>query len=88
MEIEASALIQMNTSNTQAVSANIRLRYNYRPDSDLYVVYNVGTRFASLAAANPEQLRETRFEVKFTYSFSPSRERSRKSQATDMKEKS
>jgi hypothetical protein len=63
-----------------------RLRYNYRPDSDLYVIYNVGTRFASLAAANPEQLRETRFEVKFTYSFSPSRERSPKTQATDPKE--
>jgi hypothetical protein len=78
----------MNTSNTQAVSANIRLRYNYRPDSDLYVVYNVGTRFASLATANPEQLRETRFEVKFTYSFSPSRESSHKTQATTMKEKS
>jgi len=25
----------MDTSNTQAISANVRLRYNYRPDSDL-----------------------------------------------------
>jgi len=68
----------MNTSNAQAVSASTRLRYNYRPDSDLYVIYNVGTRFASLAAANPQQLREQRFEVKLTYSFTPSVERVRK----------
>jgi hypothetical protein len=78
--LTTSSLIQMDTSNTQAVSANLRLRYNYRPDSDLYVIYNVGTRFASLAAANPQELRETRFEVKFTYSFSPSVERVHKSQ--------
>jgi hypothetical protein len=84
--LTTSSLIQMDTSNTQAVSANLRLRYNYRPDSDLYVIYNVGTRYASLAAANPEQLRETRFEVKFTYSFSPPRERARKTQVTDTKE--
>ena len=32
-----SALAQMNTANRQAVIANIRLRWNYRPDSDLYV---------------------------------------------------
>jgi hypothetical protein len=40
----------------------------------------VGTRFASLAAANPQQLREQRFEVKLTYSFTPSLERVRKAQ--------
>jgi len=61
----------MDTANTQAVSANIRLRYNYRSDCDLYVIYNVGTRFASLTAANPQQLREQRFAVKLTYSFTP-----------------
>src|SRR5260370_21558876 len=44
-----TSLIQMDTSNTQAVSANVRLRYNYRPDSDLYIIYNVGTQFASIA---------------------------------------
>ncbi|HEX7362207.1 MAG TPA: hypothetical protein VF283_17085 [Bryobacteraceae bacterium] len=48
-----------------------RLRYNYHPDSDLYIIYNVGTQFASLASANPPQVRETRFAVKYTYSFSP-----------------
>jgi Domain of unknown function (DUF5916)/Carbohydrate family 9 binding domain-like len=66
-----SSLIQMDTSNTQVVSANIRLRYNYRPDSDLYIIYNVGTQFASIAPANPPQVRETRFAVKYTYSFAP-----------------
>jgi hypothetical protein len=66
-----SSLIQMDTSNTQAVSANLRLRYNYRPDSDLYIIYNVGTQFASIAPANPPQVRETRLAVKFTYSFFP-----------------
>jgi hypothetical protein len=66
-----TSLIQMDTSNTQAVSANLRLRYNYRPDSDLYIIYNVGTQFASIAPDNPPQVRETRFAVKWTYSFSP-----------------
>ncbi len=66
-----TSLIQMDTSNTQAVSANLRLRYNYRPDSDLYIIYNVGTQFASIAPANPPQVRETRFAVKWTYSFNP-----------------
>jgi Domain of unknown function (DUF5916) len=66
-----STVLQMNTANTQAASANIRLRWNYRPDSDLYVIYTAGQRFASLAAANPLQLMEHRFAVKFTYSFNP-----------------
>jgi Domain of unknown function (DUF5916)/Carbohydrate family 9 binding domain-like len=66
-----TSVIQMDTSNTQAISANLRLRYNYRPDSDLYVIYNVGTQFASIAPANPPQIRETRFAVKWTYSFTP-----------------
>jgi len=64
-----SSTLQMDTANTQAMSANIRLRYNYRPDSDLFVIYNLGTQFVSLAAANPQQIRETRFAIKFTYSF-------------------
>lgn len=48
---------------------NLRLRYNYRPDSDLYVIYNVGSQFNSIAAGNPVLLRERRLSVKFTYSF-------------------
>lgn len=66
-----SSLIQMDTANTQAVSANLRLRWNYRPDSDLYVIYTAGTRFASLLAANPPQFYENRFAIKFTYSWRP-----------------
>jgi len=66
-----TSLIQVDTSNTQAVSANIRLRYNYRPDSDFYIIYNVGTQFDSIAPANPPQVRETRLAVKWTYSFAP-----------------
>ncbi len=66
-----SSLIQMDTANTQAVSANIRLRWNYRPDSDLYVIYTAGTRFASLVAENPPQLYENRVAIKFTYSWRP-----------------
>jgi len=66
-----TSILQMDTSNTQAASANLRLRYNYRPDSDLYIIYNVGTQFASIAPANPPQLRETRFAIKWTYSFAP-----------------
>jgi hypothetical protein len=47
----------------------VRLRYNNRSDSDLYIIYNVGTQFASIPPANPPQVRETRFTVKYTYSF-------------------
>jgi hypothetical protein len=64
-----TSLVQMDTSNAQAVSANLRLRYNYRPGSDLYVIYNVGTQFASIAPSNPPQVRETRFAIKWTYSW-------------------
>jgi hypothetical protein len=70
-----SNLVQMDTANNEAVSSSFRLRYNYRPDSDLFIVYNIGTRFASLAVANPAELREQRFAVKLTYSFSPRRGR-------------
>jgi uncharacterized protein DUF5916 len=69
--LSLSSTIQVDTANTQAVSANIRLRYNYRPDSDVFVIYNLGTQFVSLAAANPQQIRETRLAIKFTYSFLP-----------------
>jgi len=64
-----TSLVQMDTSNAQAVSANLRLRYNYRPDSDVYIIYNVGTQFASIAPSNPPQVRETRFAIKWTYSW-------------------
>lgn len=66
-----SALLQMDTANAQAASANIRLRWNYHPDSDLFFIYTAGQRFASLVAANPPQYYENRFAIKFTYSWRP-----------------
>jgi hypothetical protein len=68
--LNASTFAQIDTAQTQAASVNFRVRYTYRPDSDVYIVYNAGTRFESLAADNPLQLREQRLVVKFTYSFS------------------
>src|SRR5207237_739242 len=66
-----TSLVQMDTSNAQAVSANLRLRYNYRPDTDHYIIYNIDTQLPSLPPTNPPQVRETRFAVKYTYSFAP-----------------
>jgi hypothetical protein len=66
-----STLLQMNTANREAGSANIRLRWNYRPDSDLYVIYTAGQRFASLGTTNPPQFYENRLAIKFTYSWRP-----------------
>jgi hypothetical protein len=66
-----STLLQVDTAGTHAASANIRFRWNYRPDSDLYVIYTAGQRFASLVAANPAQFYENRFVVKLTYSWRP-----------------
>jgi hypothetical protein len=69
--LSLSTVLQIDTANTQGASANIRLRWNYRPDSDLYIIYTAGQQFASLAAANPVQLYQNRFLVKYTYSFHP-----------------
>jgi hypothetical protein len=69
--LSLSTILQVDTANAQAASANIRLRWNYRPDSDLYVIYTAGQKFASLAASNPAQFYENRFVVKYTYSWRP-----------------
>jgi hypothetical protein len=69
--VSLSTILQINTADAQAVSANIRLRWNYRPDSDLYVIYTAGQQFASLAAVTPAQFYQNRFVVKYTYSFRP-----------------
>ena len=69
--LSLSTILQIDTANLQAASANIRLRWNYRPDSDLYVIYTAGQKFASLAAINPAQFYENRFVIKYTYSFRP-----------------
>ena len=67
--LTSSVLLQVNSIEPHPVSVNIRLRYNYRPDSDLFVVYNIGSQFNSLAAGNPVLGREQRLTIKFTYSF-------------------
>ncbi|MGC1788618.1 MAG: DUF5916 domain-containing protein [Terriglobales bacterium] len=68
--LNLATFVQANTSDVQAVSANVRLRYTFRPDSDLYVIYNAGTVFQAIAAGNPALLREQKVAVKVTYSWS------------------
>ena len=68
--VNLTTFVQSDTAQNQAVSANIRLRYTFRPDSDLYVIYNAGNRFQSLAAGNPMEVREQKVAVKVTYSWS------------------
>jgi hypothetical protein len=69
--VSLSTILQVNTANNQGASTNIRLRWNYRPDSDFFVIYTAGQRFASLVAANPPQYYENRLAIKFTYSWRP-----------------
>jgi len=69
--LSLSTILQVDTANAQGASANIRLRWNYRPDSDLFVIYTAGQQFASLAAVTPAQFYQNRFVVKYTYSFRP-----------------
>jgi len=69
--LNASTFIQVDTAQTQAVSANLRVRYTFRPDSDLFVIYNIGSRFQALTTGNPMNIREQRFAVKLTYSWAP-----------------
>lgn len=68
--VNLTTFLQADTGQTQAASANIRLRYTFRPDSDLYFIYNTGTRFQSLVAGNPIPVREQRLALKVTYSWS------------------
>ena len=68
--VNLTTFVQSDTAQNQAVSANIRLRYTFRPDSDLYVIYNAGNRFQSLVAGNPMEVRQQKFAVKVTYSWS------------------
>jgi len=67
--LTTSFLVQVNSVEKNPVSANFRLRYNYRPDSDLFIIYNIGSQFNSIAAGNPVLSREQRLTVKYTYSF-------------------
>ena len=67
--LTTSALFQVNTVEDKPFSVNLRLRYHYRPDSDLFVIYNGGSQFNSLAAGNPVLTQEKRLSLKWTYSF-------------------
>ncbi len=68
--LNLTTFLQADTAQMQAASANVRLRYTFRPDSDLYVIYNLGNRFQNLVAGNPLPIREQKFVVKVTYSWS------------------
>ena len=68
--LNATMFLQSDTSQTQALNGNFRLRYTFRPDSDLYVIYNVGSTFQASAAGNPMLNREQKIVVKATYSWS------------------
>ena len=67
--LTTSIIAQANSIQDNPFSTNIRVRYNYRPDSDLFVIYTLGNQFNSLAAGNPVLLRTSRFTIKFTYSW-------------------
>ena len=67
--LTTSVIAQANSIPDTPFSTNIRVRYNYRPDSDLFVIYTLGNQFNSLAAGNPVLSRTSRFTVKFTYSW-------------------
>jgi len=67
--LSLSTVVQANTSNAQALTANIRLRWNYRPDSDFFIIYTAGPQFANLAEINPIAINQHRLSIKFTYSF-------------------
>jgi hypothetical protein len=68
--LNLTTFLQADTAQIKAASANLRLRYTFRPDSDLYVIYNLGTRFQSLVPGNPMPVREEKFALKLTYSWS------------------
>jgi hypothetical protein len=67
--VTASVLVQHNSADVEHVSWNSRLRYHYRPDSDLFIVFNDGPQFNSLAGGNPELTRDRRLSIKWTYSI-------------------
>jgi hypothetical protein len=46
--LSLSTILQVDIANAQAMSADIRVRWHYRPDSDLYVIHTAGQQFASL----------------------------------------
>ena len=69
--LTASALLQVDTAYDQPAGANLRLRWTYRPDSDLYFIYTSGTHLANVVDDNPPQYFERQFALKWTYSWQP-----------------
>lgn len=67
--VTTSALVQLNSVDVNPWGLNLRLRYRYRPDSDLFLIYNIGNQFNSLAAGNPVLLQQKRLSIKLTYSI-------------------
>ena len=68
--LNATTFVQVDTSQTQAVSVNFRVRYTFRPDSDVYFIYNAGTTFQAITAGNPQNVRQEKIALKVTYSWS------------------
>jgi hypothetical protein len=64
-----AAEVQQNSVQQCPWSTNLRLQYEYRPDSFLYVIYNQGSQFISTEAGNPNLPSQKTFTVKLTYSF-------------------
>ena len=60
-----SALVQYNSSNS-TMSSNVRLRWEYRPGSDLFVVYSDGRE--TIGTGFP-RLEDRSFVVKITRLF-------------------
>jgi hypothetical protein len=67
--LTSACLAPWNSIDPRLLSLSLRFRFNYRPDSDLFVVYNLGNQFGSLEAGNPVVSRGRRLVVKLTYSF-------------------
>jgi hypothetical protein len=47
-----------------------RLRWNHRPESDFFIIYTAGQRFASLET-NAPQYYQNSLTIKATYSWRP-----------------
>ena len=63
-----SALLQYNSSS-DSLSANLRLRWEYSPGSELFVVYNEDRNTDSLVPDRFSQLRTRAFIIKFNRLF-------------------
>jgi hypothetical protein len=61
----ASALVQYN-STTRRTGANVRLRWEYRPGSELFVVYN---EERDTLALRPPELQNRAFIIKVNRLF-------------------